>query len=50
MGRKQDINQGAGMACLVVGGIVGFSSGSFWAGVATFIVLVIILGALKIVR
>ena len=50
MGRKQDINTGAGAACLVVSCIVGFSVPSFWAGFAAFVVLIGILSVLRIIR
>ena len=50
MGKKQDVNAGAGAAALVVAVIVGLGTASFWGGVVAFVVLVGILSALKIVR
>ena len=50
MGRKQDMNTGAGAACLVVGAIVGFATQSFWGGVIAFVVLVGILSVMRIIR
>lgn len=50
MGRKQDINAGAGAACFVVAVIVGHTMQSFWGGVVVFVVLAGILGALRIIR
>lgn len=50
MGRKQDINTGAGAACFVVAVIVGLATQSFWGGVIAFVVLAGILGGLRIIR
>jgi hypothetical protein len=50
VGRKQDINTGAGAACLVVAAIVGFATQSFWGGVIAFVALTGILSAMRIIR
>lgn len=50
MGRKQDINHGAGMAAAVVAVGVGLATQSAWAGVVTFMALALVLSALRIVR
>jgi hypothetical protein len=50
MGRKQDINFGAASACLVVAALVGLGTQSCWGGVAAFVGLAVLLGALRIIR
>jgi hypothetical protein len=50
VGRKQDINTGAGAACLVAAAVVGFATQSVWAGALAFIVLAGILSAMRIIR
>ena len=50
MGRKQDINTGAGTAALVVAAIGGFAAGSFFVGIVIFVVVVGILSVLKVIR
>jgi hypothetical protein len=50
MGRKQDMNAGAGAACAVVGILVGLGTGSCWGGVAAFLGLGIVLSVLRVIR
>ncbi len=50
MSRKQDINQGAVMAVLVLSGFVGLFTWSFWVAVITFFIFSAILSAMKIIR
>ena len=50
MGRKSDINSGAAMACLVVAALVGCGAQSWWAGVAAFFALGLLLRALRVIR
>lgn len=50
MRRKHDINHGAIMAVLVLSGIVGLLTWSFWGAVITFVIFAGILSAMRIIR
>jgi hypothetical protein len=51
MGRRtQDINRGAIMALVVVAGIIGFATGSFWAFLLSGVALYFLLKWLRIIR
>lgn len=50
MGRKQGINTGTILACVVVAVLVGLEMGTFAAGVFVFVVLLAALDALGMIR
>lgn len=50
MGKKSDINAGAGMTAVVVAILVGIAAGSFWIGVLALFGLIVLLSALRIIR
>lgn len=50
MGKRDNINEGASAACLVVAVLVGLLMQSFWAGVVALFVVGGILVALRIIR
>ncbi len=50
MGRKADINRGAFMAAFVIAGVVGIAGAGCGGAIVVWLIIVLILSALRIIR